>query len=242
MPEDNSSEGVHQEDEKTYGSIQNEYNQPSVKKRIEALFLDNIGKVLTRDQIIEVATDPETGKEPENWHQRLSELRTDDGYTILSWRNRGYLQVEEYLMPYAEKRTKADRRVRPTDTAWLQVLKNSGYACEWSEDGARCGLQEGDIDPVGGGKVKLTPDHKKPHSQNPKADKNDPNQWQVLCGRHQVMKKNYWDSETGKMNVYSIVQAATTSEKKKIFNFLLNYFGYQKKKDGSLIRQDNAKN
>jgi hypothetical protein len=76
-----------------YGEVKGPYAQRTVKKRIEALFLDNIGKVLTREQIIEAATDPATGKAPENWHQRLSELRTDDGYSILSWRNRGDLKV-----------------------------------------------------------------------------------------------------------------------------------------------------
>lgn len=71
---------------KRYGKPKRPYRQNSVKKRIEALFLDNLGKVLTREQIIEAATDPDSGLQPENWHQRLSELRTDDGYTILSWR------------------------------------------------------------------------------------------------------------------------------------------------------------
>jgi hypothetical protein len=76
-----------------YGRIKRKYKQSSVKKRIEALFLDNIGRILTREQIQEVARDPVTGKVPENWHQRLSELRTDDGYTIYSRRNRGELKV-----------------------------------------------------------------------------------------------------------------------------------------------------
>lgn len=87
-------------DKKIYGKIKKAYTQKSVKERIKALFLDNIGKVLDREQIIKVATDPKTKKQPENWHQRLSELRTDDGYTILSWRNRGDLKVQEYLMPH----------------------------------------------------------------------------------------------------------------------------------------------
>ena len=72
--------------------IRGPYRQASVRARIEAFFLDNLGKVATREQIIKVATDPETGRIPENWHQRLSELRTDKGYTILSWRNRGNLK------------------------------------------------------------------------------------------------------------------------------------------------------
>jgi len=163
--------------EKIFGEVKGPYKQKSIKKRIEALFLDNIGKILTREQILEVAKDVNTGKEPENWHQRLSELRTDDGYTILSWRNRGDLKVQEYLMPHAEKRARAGKRVRPTAVTWKAVLERARYSCEWNEGAERCGLSEGEIDPVGGGRVKLTPDHKSPHSIDPNSDPNDPSQW-----------------------------------------------------------------
>ncbi|RIK38028.1 MAG: restriction endonuclease [Chloroflexi bacterium] len=223
--------------EKIYGEPKGSYTQRTVKKRIEALFLDNIGKVITREQILAAARDPVTGREPENWHQRLSELRTDDGYTILSWRNRGDLKVQEYLMPSAEKRTKVNRRVRPTDQIWLAILNRAGYCCEWDEDGVRCGLREGDIDPIGGGRVRLTPDHKSPHSINPGADPEDLEQWRALCGRHQVMKKNYWDNVTGKLNAYAIVQSASRTEKLEVFNFLLDHFGYLLLGDGTIIKK-----
>lgn len=219
---------------KLYGKPKGPYRQKSVKQRIEALFLDNLGKVLTREQIIQAATDPGSGRQPENWHQRLSELRTDDGYTILSWRNRGDLEVQEYLMPHKRKRRSAGKRVRPTDTTWVAVLERAGYACEWNEAGMVCGLKEGENDPVGGGRVKLTPDHKNPHSLNPDADPKDPEQWQALCGRHQVTKKNYWDTTTGKLNTYAIVQFAPEPEKRKVFRFLLSYFGYTMLQDGSI--------
>ena len=212
--------------EKVYGKVKKKYKQASIKQRIEALFLDNIGKIISREQILKVATDPITGKQPENWHQRLSELRTDDGYTILSWRNRGWLRVEEYLMTSSDKRPQAGKRVRPTKETWTKVLDKAKHCCEWKEDGKSCGLKENEIDPIGGGKVNLTPDHKKPHSINPESDPTDPKQWQALCGRHQVMKKNYWDSSTGKMNVYAIMQSATNIEKEIVFKFLLDYFGY----------------
>jgi hypothetical protein len=222
---------------KIYGKFKGKYKQKSIKRRIEAVFLDNVGKVLTREQIIKVATDPETGREPENWHQRLSELRTDEGYTILSWRNRGDLKIQEYLMPHRKKRSSAGKRVRPTDATWLAILKRADYACEWSEGGEACGLKEGEVDPIGGGRVKLTPDHKKPHSLNPEADPSDPSQWQALCGRHQVTKKNYWDSTTGKLNTYAIVQFAPEKEKKRIFKFLLTYFGYKMLKNGTIRKE-----
>ena len=85
-------------------------------------------------------------------------------------------------------------------------------------------MSDGDIDPVGGGTVKLTPDHKTPHSVNPNSDPDNPDQWQALCGRHQVMKKNYWDSNTGKLNVVAIMQAVPKKDKELALGFLLDYF------------------
>lgn len=212
------------EEEKIYGEIKGPYTQKTIRGRIKALFLDNVGKVLTREQIIEVARDPKTGKEPENWHQRLSELRTDEGYTILSWRNRGDLKIQEYLMPNTEQRPGAGKRVKPDDATWLAVLERANYKCEWQEEGDVCGLRENEVDSVGGGRVHLTPDHKRPHSLFADADRHDPDQWQALCGRHQVMKRNYWDDTTNKLNIYAIIQAASHEEKKQVFEFLLNYF------------------
>jgi len=205
--------------------IRGPYKQKSVRARIEAFFLDNVGKIATREQIMEVAKDPKTGRSPENWHQRLSELRTDYGYTILSWRNRGDLKVSEYLMPTTEKRQNAGKRVRPDAKTWQAVLKAANYRCAWDEGGIRCNLRDGEIDPVGGGTVRLSPDHREPHSVNPIADPNDPQKWRPLCGRHQVMKKNYWDDRTGWLNVYAIIQAASEAEKREVFNFLKAYFG-----------------
>lgn len=200
------------------------YDQSSVRKRIEAFFLDNIGKTVSRVEIQEVARDPGTGKVPENWHQRLSELRTDSGYTILSWRDRSDLKVSEYLMPRKERRPNARVRVRVSQPTWSAILLRAKDRCEWNESGEKCGLKNGECDPVGGGTVRLTPDHRTPHSLNPKSDPNDVSVWQALCGRHQVVKKNYWDNVSGKLNAYSIVQAAPARVKREIFEFLREYF------------------
>ena len=143
---------------KRYGKAKGPYKQKSVRGRIEALFLDNIGKVITRDQIREVAKDPETGREPENWHQRLSELRTDSGYTILTARDRSDLEVSEYLMASGKKRPGAAKRVTISRKTWGAVLDRADHRCEWNESGLLCGLRDGEVDPIGGGKVQLTPE------------------------------------------------------------------------------------
>lgn len=213
---------------KEYGTLKGPYTDTSIKKRIEKAFLDNVGKVLTRQLLLEVARDPITKEEPENWHQRLSELRTDSGYTILSKRDRPDLEVGEYLLVSAEKRAKVNKRIYPSKSAWNAALKRANHQCEWAEGGQACGLREGDIDPVGGGTVKLTPDHKSPHSIGTDFDADNPDDWQVLCGRHQVQKKNYWDNKTGKLNTIAILQAIPEKEKKLAYEFLQEYFKYKK--------------
>ena len=211
--------------EKIYSTDKAAYEQPTVRGRIEALLLANVGLVLSRHQIVAAARDPKTGAEPENWHQRLSELRTDAGYTVLTNRDWPQLRPGEYLLATSDKRAAAGKRVRPTNGTWNAVLDKAAHKCEWKEDGQACGLEEGAIDPVGGGTVKLTPDHLTPHSVDPNSDPTDATHWQALCGRHQVMKKNFWDGTTGKMNVLAILQASTKAQKAEALVFLKRYFG-----------------
>lgn len=181
--------------------------------------------MVTREQIIAAARDPATGREPENWHQRLSELRTDHGYTILSSRDWKELRPEEYVLASTDRREIAGKRIRPSKACWTRVLDRAAGACEWSQDGQSCGLPNGAIDPIGGGTVKLTPDHVRPHSIDPNSDPEDHDQWQALCGRHQVMKKNFWDTSSGKLNLIAILQAAGMKQKEEAFEFLKQYFG-----------------
>ncbi|HEV3416186.1 MAG TPA: hypothetical protein VG056_05215, partial [Pirellulales bacterium] len=127
------------------------YAQVSILKRLEAFFLDNVGKVVTREQILAVAADPASGIVPENWHQRLSELRVEYGYTIQSSRDTKELKRSQYRLVSIEKRTSAGRRVKIAPKAWQTVLERAGRACEWEDGGVRCRLKAGEIDPVGGG-------------------------------------------------------------------------------------------
>ena len=216
--------------EKIYSDDKRKYTERSIAARLESLFLDNIGLVVTRERIIEVATDPVSGRVPENWHQRLSELRTDKGYTILAQKDWKALAPAEYVMPHSERRPIAAKRVVPTRKCWDGILENAKRKCQWIEDGQPCGLGNGDIDPIGGGTVRLTPDHVSPHSLNPNIDREDPAQWQALCGRHQVMKKNYWDGATGKINVLAILQHSNAAQKRSALEFLLDYYGLESKK------------
>jgi hypothetical protein len=124
----------------------------------------------------------------------------------------------------SDRRVAAKKRTSISKDTWRKILERSNNSCEWNTGGHRCGLEEGSIDPVGGGRVKLSPDHKAPHSLDQPIDPDDAEEWQVLCSRHQVTKKNFWDDKTGKLNYMAIVQQAPMDEKQKIFDFLQSYF------------------
>ncbi len=128
-------------------------------------------------------------------------------------------------MPSSTRRATAGQRVQISEDAWQKVLQRSGGACEWNEAGTLCGLKDGDADPIGGGTVRLQADHKSAHTINAATDPDNPDAWQALCGRHQVVKKNFWDNRTGKLNVYAIVQAAPKAVKLEVYEFLKQFFG-----------------
>ena len=129
-------------------------------------------------------------------------------------------------MPSAAKRPALNKRVKPTPAAWKSVLERADFKCEWTDAAERCDLADGDIDPVGGGTVRLTPDHRRPHSSADPVNPSDSADWQALCGRHQVMKKNFWDDSGGKLklNAVAIVQAASVDDKRQVFLMLKEFF------------------
>lgn len=192
----------------------------NVRGRIREFMIANAGKVVTREQIQEAAADPTTGKTPENWHQRLSELRVDEGYDILSWRDRATLKPGQYLLESGLPTRIAKPRAYLTPDQKIALFARDEHRCQWPG----CLLTGGAIDPVGGGTVVLTADHKSPHSLQDGKWSGTLDDWQTLCARHQQEKKNFIDDRTGRKNLRELVRAAGRPEKLAIFEDLKAYF------------------
>ena len=124
----------------------------SVKERIRTFLVENAGNVVSREQIQEAARIPESGKIPENWHQRLSELRVDEGYDILSWRDRDNLKPGEYVLKSSTPSRIAKPRATLSKAERKKLFERDGFQCQWED----CKLKQGEVDPVGGGAVVLT--------------------------------------------------------------------------------------
>ena len=194
------------------------YSQSSARLRIEAFFIDNVGLIVTREHLVQVASCPVSGQHRENWHQRLSELRNNFGYTILSWRDNKTLKPGEYVMPTLDRRTCTVRKA--AGASIKAALMAISPVCQFEG----CGLAEGDSDPIGGGTVRLQCDHKSGHAFPDSSRPACLDDWQLLCGRHNVLKKNFWDDKTGKSNVVGILQASSEKEKQLALQFLQSYF------------------
>jgi hypothetical protein len=118
----------------------------SSKQLILEYFLANLGKTLeSRD--IQAASGGAV-----EWARRVRELRNEEGYQILSHKDRADLKPNQYLLETTKRTPAFKRNISKETRAW--VLERNGYTCQM------CGVAAGDPDPLGSDRtVRLTMGH-----------------------------------------------------------------------------------
>lgn len=122
------------------------------RKRIRAFLEDNLGRVVTSDEIREVAGISE-------WARRVRELRDEEGLQILSHNDREELKSNEYLLETLDARPVIARGIGAK--LRRQILERNGYTCQvcgagagedsGCEPGRRCRLQIDHVVPISQG-------------------------------------------------------------------------------------------
>lgn len=181
---------------------------PGSKQLILEFFLRNTGKVLTSRDI-----QAASGGAVE-WARRVRELRNEDGYQILSHKDRADLKPNQYLMETIARVPSFKRAISKETRAW--VLERNGYTCQM------CGLAAGDPDPFGGDRtVRLTMGHIIDKS---KGGDDTPNNLRAVCTNCNEGLQNTAMPKPDTVHLLSQIRRATIDGQRAVLEWLLKKY------------------
>ena len=101
--------------------------------KLRAHFMANIGRVMNSDELREVADNQS------EWARRIRELRTEEGYLILTHNDRSDLKPGQYLLETTKPQPAFERAISKETRAY--VLDRNGFTCQM------CGAVAGEPHP-----------------------------------------------------------------------------------------------
>ncbi|MGN6384595.1 MAG: HNH endonuclease, partial [Verrucomicrobiota bacterium] len=183
------------------------------KKRILEFLLANIGRVITSKEISEAS-----GGASE-WARRLRELRNEEGYRILSHKDRANLKPGEYLLETTKRDPVFARNISKETRAY--VLERNGYTCQM------CGLAAGDPDPYNVNRtVRLTMGHIIDKS---KGGDDSPQNLRAVCTNCNEGLQNAAPPKPDLLTLLALVRRATVSDQREVLQWLQRKFGHLEK-------------
>jgi hypothetical protein len=188
--------------------------KPGSKQLILEFFLQNIGKVLESREIQQAS-----GGASE-WARRVRELRNEDGYQILTHKDRANLKPNQYLME-TDKRVPAFARGISKETR-ARVLERNGYTCQM------CGLAAGDPDPFNPTRtVRLTMGHILDKS---KGGDDTAQNLRAVCTNCNEGLQNTALPKPDQIHLLAQIRRATINDQEAVLKWLLQKFGLEAKK------------
>lgn len=180
----------------------------SSKRLILDFLLANLGRVVESRELQEAS-----GRASE-WARRMRELRDEEGYQILSHKDRADLKPGQYLL-LTEKRLPAFTRSISKETR-AYVLERNGYTCQM------CGVAAGDTDPFASGRtVRLTMGHIIDKS---KGGKDTADNLRAVCTNCNEGLQNTSLPKPDQVWLLSQFRRATVNDQKAVLNWLLEKF------------------
>jgi len=179
------------------------------KQLILEYFLRNIGKVVQSRDIQRAS-----GGAVE-WARRVRELRNEDGYQILTHKDRANLKPNQYLLETIERLPVLPRNISKETRA--SVLERNGYTCQM------CGVAAGDPDPLGGNRtVRLTMGHIVDKS---KGGDDSPRNLRAVCTNCNEGLQNTSPPKPNRLHLLGQVRRATIDDQQAVLKWLLQKFG-----------------
>lgn len=149
------------------------------------------------------------------WARRVRELRDEQGYQILSHKDRADLKPGQYLLETNKRIPAFKRGISKETRAW--VLERNGYTCQM------CGVAAGDPDPLGGLRpVRLTIGHIKDKS---KGGEDTPQNLRAVCTACNEGLQNTAPPKPDRVHLLSQIRRATIDDQQAALDWLLGKFG-----------------
>ena len=181
---------------------------PGSKKLILEFFLRNIGVVLESRDIRDAS-----GGAVE-WARRVRELRNEQGYQILTHKDRADLKPNQYLLETDKRLPAFSRNISKETRAW--VLERNGYTCQM------CGVAAGDADPFGSSRtVRLTMGHIIVKS---KGGDDSAQNLRAVCTNCNEGLQNTALPKPDRVHLLAQIRRATISDQKAVLEWLTTKF------------------
>lgn len=178
------------------------------KAKILKFLLSNIGRVLGSREIQQAS-----GGAVE-WARRLRELRDEEGYQILSHKDRANLKPGQYLLETNKRIPAFKRGISKETRAW--VLERNGYTCQMY------GVAAGDPDPFGGPRtVRLTMGHIIDKS---KGGEDTSSNLRAICTNCNEGLQNTALPKPDRIYLLSQLRRATKTDQEAVLEWLLRKF------------------
>lgn len=181
--------------------------------KLRAHFLDNLGRVMDSKELREVANNQS------EWARRVRELRTEEGYQILTHNDRSELKPGQYLLENAKPLPAFERAISKETRAF--VLDRNGFTCQM------CGAVAGEQHPYDPNrKTRLHLGHVIDKSVG---GTDDPSNLKAICSVCNEGASNATMTRPDLQKLLIQVRRATSSDQLEVLKWLIKKFPNQVK-------------
>lgn len=189
-------------------SLLNEWRTKGARAKLREHFLANIDRVMKSEELREVA-----GGITE-WARRVRELRSEEGYRILTHNDLSRLKPGEYLLQDPKPQPAFSRAISKETRAL--VLDRNGFTCQ------QCGAVAGEVHPYDSSrKTRLQIGHIIDKSQG---GTDEPNNLKALCSVCNEGAANLTLDRPSLHKLLVQVRRATASDQKLLLDWLKTKF------------------
>jgi HNH endonuclease len=182
------------------------------KQKILNFLLKNVGKIINSKEIQKAS-----GWAAE-WARRVRELRDEQGYQILSHKDRADLKPGQYIIASAKRKPAFARGISKETRA--VVLERNGFTCQ------SCGVAAGDPDPFHPGRtVRLTMGHIIDKS---KGGADTPSNLKAICTNCNEGLQNASSPKPDTVQLMAQIRRGTIASQLAILDWLKKKYGHLK--------------